>query len=542
MKIDFYFNEQFTHSHEESSELLRLPIPAPTQAGLFEIRFSIPILDMQSYWMPECRVPSSKLHWRIECNSAAQRYFPFLSFFNLEQENRCSVAVSNLYDDCRIRAFMNQERGTYDLCISICVTPQSGSFELLVDRRKLLWTECLTQYRQQLNIALPKFPAGAWQAVYCTWYAVHASVTQDWVEENAALAAKLGFGTLIIDDGWCFDVMKRVTPQALTDWYEHIGDWEVSKSKFPDFENHVQRVRAMGLNYLLWVSPFLIGARSQLYQEIKQACSTTYHEGYHLLNVKEKEVAEKVLNKIVRLLEIYPIDGLKIDFLDQYWPDISEPRGRATLDFIANMSSRIRALRPEALIEFRQGYTNLAMLPHATQFRAGDVPFDFLDNLLRLAQIRLSMGDHIPIHADPVYWHPAESDVNISRHMIASLVGVPMLSMQLSGISPREIAIISHWLNFYQEHLELFQKGKWQIRYYQSQLLYVSVTLQKQSIFFVNCANSLPKILQQCSHNMHILNLSAETLQVDNCQSYDCQGEKHQNGCIPPGGRGSVRR
>ena len=541
MKIDFYFNEKLVKSHEECSCLLRLPVPSFSEAGLFEAYFSIPILDMQSYWTPECRVPASKLFWRIESNSAAQRYFPFLSFFNLKQENRCSLALSNLHDDCRILAMMNQEAGCYEVCVSLRLTPQSGSFELIIDRREMPWTECLAEYRQRLNISLPEFPAAAWQPVYCTWYAVHASVTQAWVEENAALAAKLGFGTLIIDDGWCFDAMKRVSPQTITDWYEHIGDWELSKQKFPDFPAHVRRVQALGLRYLLWVSPFLIGARSRLYQDIRTACESDYFEGYHLLNVEERQAAEKVLARIIRLLELYPIDGLKVDFLDQHHPSLSEPRGAATLAFIADMSRRIRALRPEALIEFRQGYTNLAMLPHATQFRAGDVPFDFLDNLLRLAQIRLSMGDRIPIHADPVYWHPEESDMNISRHMIASLVGVPMLSMQLTDLSDRELAIITHWLDFYQEQLGVFQQGEWRLRYHQSNLLYVSVSWQEQSIVFVNCPYSLPEIMRQHRGNMHILNLSAESLALEGCQSKDCLGQNHQNGLLPPGGRAYLK-
>ena len=65
-------------------------------------------------------------------------------------------------------------------------------------------------------IHLPEFPEGAWEPVFCTWYAVHAAVTQDWVEKNAEVASRLGFRTLIIDDGWCFDVMKRVSPETIS--------------------------------------------------------------------------------------------------------------------------------------------------------------------------------------------------------------------------------------------------------------------------------------------------------------------------------------
>ena len=62
----------------------------------------------------------------------------------------------------------------------------------------------------------PSYPDDAWMPVYCTWYAVHAAVEKQWLEEHVDTAAAMGFGTFIVDDGWCFDDMKRVTPQTFS--------------------------------------------------------------------------------------------------------------------------------------------------------------------------------------------------------------------------------------------------------------------------------------------------------------------------------------
>ena len=138
-----------------------------------------------------------------------------------------------------------------------------------------------------------------------------------------------------------------------------------------------------------------------------------------------------LLNQVEKLMPVYGIDGLKIDFLDQIYPDQENPRSNNCQDFTAEITRRIRQHKPEALIEFRQAYTTPQMLSYGTQFRARDCPFDFLLNFRRIAQIRIALGDGIPVHADPAYWPSTELPVNIARHFIAMMAGVPMLSIDL---------------------------------------------------------------------------------------------------------------
>lgn len=540
MKIHFSYNSEEYQTLDVSGEFLQIPILPVHKSGTLQILFSLPILDFHGFWIPESRVPSSKIFWTIETTSAAQRNFPFLSFFNIAQQNRASIALNNLVDDCRILARMNQERCTYDLTISVALSEETEEFSLILDCRDLPWTRCLADYRKTLDIPEPAFPAAAWEPVYCTWYAVHAAVTSAWVEKNAAIAAELGFSTLIIDDGWCFEQMKRVSPETIATWYENIGDWEVAPGKFPDFIAHVRRVQKMGLRYLLWVAPFLVGDHSQWYADMQSATDEKYLEGYHLLNVTRREEAGQMLKMIAALLEKYPIDGLKIDFLDQYFPNLEQPRGRASLDFIANLSAAIRNIRPDALIEYRQAYATPGMLPYATQFRAGDVPFDFLDNFQRLAQIRIGLGDRVPVHADPAYWHPQESAENIARHMIASLAGVPMLSMEMTTLSELESRIIRHWLQFYREHLETFKTGAWRVQYQQSAVSYVSVCTDKEQIIIISDEKRLDQAMDSKARKHHILNLSPAALHLPVCTATGPAGDECPAGCIPLGGRGCI--
>jgi len=185
------------------------------------------------------------------------------------------------------------------------------------------------------------------------------------------------------------------------------------------------------------------------------------------------------------------------------------------------------------LIEFRQRYSTPVMLDLATQFRAGDVPFDFIENIHRIAQIRIIMGDSVPVHADPVYWNNNETPENISRHMIASLAGVPMISMDLAALPESQLNIIRHWFDFYKKHLDTFRRGHWNIRYEADFLSNVSVETDYEKIV-IFCSGGIP---ENVGKKLHLLNLSASSVLIKNATSFDCRGLKLPGDEVPCGGR-----
>ena len=540
MDIDIFHNDVPAGTLIYSGGHETLTVPVPERSGKLELRFFVPILDIQGYWTPDLETPSAKLNWVIKITSAGQRNFPFMVFMNSSQINRLAFGLTDLIDDVAITAKMNQESCTFDVTAVVTLHPDTENFSLTLDDRAIPWTETLTVWRETLNLPVPEFPSGAWQPVFCTWYAVHAAVTQDWVEKNAELAASLGFGTFIIDDGWCFDEMKRVSPQTIGSWYEWIGDWKLSSRKFPDYTTHRRRIRELGLNYIFWVAPFLVGDKSAFLSQFPGCCNSAYHEGRYTLDIRRSDAASAMLEKMKQTIREYELDGLKIDFLDEIAPNADRPAGRDTMKFIAALSAAIREVRADALIEYRQHYATPQMMAYATQFRAGDVPFDFIDNFYRIAQIRVSMGDHVPVHADPVYWHPRESVENIARHMIASLAGVPMLSMDLLKISEMEKKIISFWLGFYRKHLEVFRDGKWQLVYQQGSAGYVKVSGARETIVFLTDPERLKAATENAIRPVTVLNLTGEMLSIAGAVVKGPMGETGNVGAIPSGGCGTL--
>ena len=84
--------------------------------------------------------------------------------------------------------------------------------------------------------------------------------------------AAIGFGTLIMDDGW-------QTADTGRD-YPYCGDWEPEPSKFPDMPANVERVHELGLSCVLWLTPRNGGDAEQAMLEVPVAARGFRHADF----------------------------------------------------------------------------------------------------------------------------------------------------------------------------------------------------------------------------------------------------------------------
>lgn len=463
----------------EESLVLETPNPGcrtvcridPQGAKAVNVRVSVPHADIQQVWMPDMRQPLLDRKWWLTLDAAPQSGMPFVSYFNMGERNRFSFGAEALEWDSRLTSKINQEKGTYEVALRVVAGPKGRlkPFAVTLDRRDVTWTQAVADWRASLAYPARAYPEAAWKPVYCTWYAVHAALTEAWVEKTAKTAADLGFRTFVLDDGWSYDEMKRVNPDTIGTWYRDVGRWDAfSTKKFPHFKAHRERMRALGLKYLVWVAPYFLGTRSEAFRRwgYDRHPFTEPFEGNSLTDVANGPMMESVTASLERLLRETDLDGLKIDFLDYVAPSVDVPRGAVSLAYVEDLMKRLRALKPDGLYEFRQPYATPALAHLATQFRADDVPFEWMANFLRLAQLRLTMGDGIPIHADPIYWSAYEDEDNVNRHFMASFGGVPMVSVDFERLPPRQTALVRSWVAYYARHIEPFQRqGRWTAEY-----------------------------------------------------------------------------
>ena len=498
------------------------------------VKLSMSIADVHSYWHSFLPSVGERIPWTIETAFAAQRGMPFVSFFNTANINKLSIGLVDCDCDCVFKGKMNQETGCYDIIWELAAPGGIADFSFWYDSNPRPWQEEIPLWRENLTGISCDYPRDVWQPVFCTWYAVHGAMTQEWSNKIAAKAADLGFKTFILDDGWCYPDMKRVSPTTIGTWYEKIGDWKVDTSKFPDFKAHVEYVQSLGMKYLLWVAPYLIGDRSAMYERLKNIPGSTfgdYLEGYYKLAPENAEARAIMLDLMDDLMKDYGLDGLKVDFLDQIHPNIDDPRAEACYNFTVELSKRIRARNSNAMIEFRQSYAVPRMLACGTQFRAGDAPFDFLLNLRRIAQIRLALGDGVPVHADPAYWPADELPVNISRHFIAMMAGVPMLSVELADLTPEAEAICRFWINFYKENAMWLSKAHWEFDYTGGQLGIAAGRGVSRDLVIVCDPCRVPEIKKTA----YVLNMSYAPVTIPGAKVFDWTGKAVEGDVISEG-------
>ena len=538
MKIVFSDGRDSVFHTEELPDTRTVNSVAVTQEMIrragdtLKIRFEQPVRNIQGYWTSDQYRPQMQLPWGLKLDSAAQRQMPFLVWFDQAGVTQAAFYLTDTADDASLQSRLSQSDSAFRLEWTIRLSPETQPFEFAADRRALPFPETAASFRQRLLPENPVFPAGAWDPVYCTWYAFHAAYTIPELEKNAGLAAGLGFRTFILDDGWSYDTSKRLNSSTVSEWFSENGDWILSERKLPGFADHVKRIRDMGFNYLLWFAPFLTGRSSWLYAELKKANAILLEsdDGSAAADPACPLIREVVIPRILEVFRKYHLDGLKVDFVDFVHPSLSVPRGRECLKQIRSLAEQLRAVKPDALIEFRQRYTTPAMLPYATNFRANDVPFDYLENLHRCCQIRMILGDGVPVHADPVCFHPEESRVNVARHMIASLAGVPMLSADLTKISPEHLAVIRRFLRFYHDHLATFRTGHWTIRYDFGHV--ASVAVENETEMIATAVTEIPPA--PAGKNFILMNLSAGSLPFEADRIEDCDG--NAAAVLQPGG------
>lgn len=515
MQISVYRNNMPVETFESTPGTLQSFKIVPVSGSNTVIKLAIPLIDIHSFWHCNCNEFHVQLVWRLNFTCALNHNMPYLAFFNLARQLRCAVATDNLTDDTNFSGAMNQQECTFDITLDCSA---AKPFNLIIDRREdISFTESVAQWRKSVMPENLYFPSAAWEPVFCTWYAVHGEVTSKWIERQALKARALGFGTLIVDDGWCYDEAKRVNPQTIVNWYNTIGDWNISETKFPDFKEHVKKIQSTGLKYLLWVAPHLIGTDSKFYAEHPDwTLPDTPHEGYRRLDVAKHPAVDHLAEKFVSLAVDNGLDGLKIDFLNIVRPDAASPIGNNNKLLLEKVCNKLREKNPDALIEFRQAYATIGMLPYATQFRVGDVPFDWALNFRRMVDIRISLGDGIPIHADPAYWGPEEYPENVARHMMIMLLGVPMLSMDLNTLPAEHLSIVQYYLALYKEKQQLLNFGHWNILFSSGNAGVAMAEDENEVLAIIMDDTLLDKVIKAAGNRkLTLLNISAETLHFD---------------------------
>ncbi len=525
---------------------LTLTSGTPAEPPKFTLKWHTPSIDIHGFWTPNISLDKST-YYRAKMQTRAVRYAPVISLYSNNETNRFTFAVSDTLNNLDVGAWLKEE----DICFHYYIeffkekhpALKEYSVTIRVDNRALHYSEVLrsvSQWWAGLTGHKPApVPEGAKQPMYSTWYSFHQNITAHEVVEQCNMSKKLGFEAVIVDDGWQTLDSKR--------GYAFTGDWEPERIK--DMKGFVEQVHQTGMKFLLWYSVPFIGEKAKNYAEFKGKYLYYWEgQGAYVLDPRYPEVREFIINTYIKAMKDWKLDGFKLDFMGMFRPGKDTPltardgRDFASIDqavdrLMTGIMGRLRDIKADIMIEFRQPYIGPLMRKYGNMFRAADCPNMALVNRVRTTDIRLLCGN-TAVHSDMFRWHDNEPVEAAALQVLNILYSVPQLSVKIDRLSGDHKEMIKFWTNYWKKNRAVLLEGKFKPFGVQENYPLIKGYTKDKAIYtlyrdrFIHIGGSLPPevdIVNAKQSQQVILDLKSDQGAVT-VKTLDCKGiEKSQN-------------
>ena len=298
------------------------------------------------------------------------------------------------------------------------------------------------------------------------WEATYFDFTADKLVEIAKGGAGIGIELFVMDDGWFGTRDTDMTG---------LGDWDVNEKKLPGgLEALAPRIKALGMDFGLWIEPEMVSENSRLYQEHPDWAlgvpgrPQARGRSQLVLDFSRKEVRDSIYEAIRKILDSANIAYLKWDMnrsLSDVW-SAALPSGRqgevyhryvlGVYDFL----ERLRRDYPDLLIEGCSGgggRFDAGMLYYTPQIWCSDNT-DAIDRLriqygTSFCYPVSSMGAHISVS-------PNEQNgrvTSLETRGVAAMSGTFGYEMDLGRCTPEERETVKKQTAFFKAHYDLIQ-------------------------------------------------------------------------------------
>jgi alpha-galactosidase len=202
-----------------------------------------------------------------------------------------------------------------------------------------------------------------------SWEACYFDHDEDRIVALAEAAAGIGVERFILDDGWF---------RGRNDDRAGLGDWSADPVKYPHgVKPLAERVRAMGMEFGLWVEPEMVNPDSDLYRRHPDWAlhlagrPQPTARNQLVLNLGLPAVREYLFAALDALLREVPISYFKWDHNRDLAPAGGQAQVLGTYDLLA----RLRAAHPSVEIEGCAGgggRSDAGMVPYVHRFWTSD--------------------------------------------------------------------------------------------------------------------------------------------------------------------------
>lgn len=439
-----------------------------------KLSWKSPIVDTIGVWSSASDMRRGlTLPWEITVKSKSTSQAPVVCLYGADGGNRMTFACSEVLEHIESTASVHEATGTFACHVLFFSQPTAPlrhyRATIRIDLRPEPFHQGLREVQEwwagMPGITPSPVPDAARWPMYSTWYSFHQQMTDAAVEEQCRLSKELGCEAVIIDDGW--------QTEDNAGGYAYCGEWEVYRGKFPDMAAHAARIHAMGMKCLLWYSVPFIGFKSPAYQRF-QGKFLVEIDNFQaaVLDPRFPEVREFLIGLYENAIREWDLDGLKLDFVDSFNPSATSytdgVEGRDIVSvpdavdrLMRDVNIRLRRIKPDIMIEFRQSYVGPLMRNYGNMFRAHDCPNDALTNRVRIVDVRLLAGN-TAVHSDMLMWSNHEPVASAALQLLNILFSVPQISVRIDTIPEDHRQMLAFWLGFWREHREVLLDGDFQ--------------------------------------------------------------------------------
>jgi alpha-galactosidase len=441
----------------------------------FSLKWAIPSRGVTGNWRPSGRL--DKLvppDWAPSTESSMlARGAPVSTLYGGDDSNVQTVAVSDALNTVKIGSGVREEDGLIYNQIQFFSEPNQPvseyAAELRIDRRPIhYWTalrEVSDWWAHHPGYQPAVVPAAARLPLYSSWYNFHQSLDPGKLLKELELAKQVGFESVILDDGWQTLDSSR--------GYAFTGDWQ--PERIPDMRGFVEAAHKIGVKVLLWYSVPLVGKDSKVAERFKDK-SLRYDKeiGAYTLDPRFPDVRRYLIDVYARALVDWKLDGVKLDFIDEFGADdktVFEAIGgrdiasvnEATDRLMTAISDELHKINPDVLIEFRQRYIGPLMRKYGNMFRSSDCPNSYVMNRVNIADLRLLAGN-TAVHSDMIMWYPDEPVELAALQMTNILFSVPQVSMRLREVPKSQLQMIRFYTDYWRANRAVLLDGSFQAR------------------------------------------------------------------------------
>jgi alpha-galactosidase len=454
---------------ETGLEIITLYIAAdkPAVPPKFKLKWSFPSADIYQFWNSKIQTDRVTV-WGNHIGSRASSQVPLLCYMNSEDKNRFTFALSDALNKINTNSWIREEDSKFYCQVELFSEPHHKiteyKLEIRVDRRNIPFyqsvSECTNWWAGMENYKPASVPDDAKKPMYSTWYSFHQNLDVTEVIKECRLGKKIGLEAVIVDDGWQTMDNKR--------GYAYTGDWK--PDRIGDMKAFVDSIHEVGMKFLLWYSLPFIGENANIYPDFKGKYLHHWEsQGTWVLDPRYPQVREHIINTYETALTEWNLDGFKLDFLGWFYADektdMTARNGRdyasvneATDKLMTDIMARLRIIKPDIMVEFRQPYIGPLMRKYGNMFRAADCPNMAVVNRVRTTDLRIASGN-TAVHSDMFVWHRSDPVESAALQILNILFTVPQLSVKLDSIPEDHFAMVQYWMAYWKENKEILLDG-----------------------------------------------------------------------------------